>query len=228
MYFKHILISILLLITFEAGYTQSTNPYGLQIINTREDYLRNIALDNNSRLVEIDSYIPNIKLDIRYATANNFSGQAVYDQARAYARLPVVLALAAVQQELSQKGLGLKIYDAYRPYSVTLKFFEIADDKDFVASPKTGSRHNRGCAIDLTLINLRTGKELKMPTPYDSFAPEAAAEFSAVRKRLKTNRSRLINVMTKHGFKVLASEWWHFDFNGWKEFDLMDIPFKEL
>lgn len=228
MYLKQILISVLLLIAFKSGYTQSVNQYGLQIITNREDYIRNIAIDSNTRLVEVNSYIPNIKLDIRYATSNNFAGQAVYEQARAYARLPVVLALAAVQQELNQKGLGLKIYDAYRPYSVTLKFFEIAADKDFVASPKTGSRHNRGCAIDLTLINLRTGKELKMPTPYDSFSPEAAADYSAVRKRVKANRSTLIDVMTRYGFKVLANEWWHFDYNGWKEFDLMDIPFKEI
>ena len=227
MYYKHVLIFILLLIV-RPGFTQTTNQYGLQIIDTKADYLKNIVLDSNARLVEIESFIPNIKLDIRYATTNNFSGQAVYEQARAFARLPVVLALVAVQTELNTMGLGLKIYDAYRPYSVTVKFFEVAKDKDFVASPKTGSRHNRGCAVDVTLINLRTGKELKMPTPYDSFAPEAAADFMSVRKKRRKNRAILIDVMSKYQFKVLNNERWHFDFNGWEAFDLMDIPFKKL
>ena len=227
MHYKYVLIFILFLIV-KPGFTQTTNQYGLQIIDNKADYSRNITLDSNARLVEIEKYIPNIKLDIRYASTNNFSGQAVYEQARAFARLPVVLALAGVQKELKAMGLGLKIYDAYRPYSVTVKFFEVAKDKDFVASPKTGSRHNRGCAVDVTLINLKTGKELKMPTPFDSFAPEAAADFQDVRRKLKNNRAILIDVMSKYEFKVLDNEWWHFDFNGWKAFDLMDIPFKKL
>lgn len=228
MFFKQILISLSLLIACRSGYAQTTNQYGLQIIDSRAEYLTGIAVDSNTRLVEINKFIPNIKLDIRYATAHNFTGRAVYDEAKAYGRLPVVLALRSVQKELNEKGLGLKIYDAYRPYSVTVKFFEIAEDKNFVASPKTGSRHNRGCAIDLTLIKMRNGKELRMATPYDSFAPEASAGFDDLSKRKKANREILIKVMEKHGFNVLHNEWWHFDFTNWKEFDLMDIPFKQL
>lgn len=227
MHYKYILIFILLLVV-KPAFTQTMNQHGLQIIDEKADYLKNVALDSNTRLVEIKNYIPNINLDIKYATADNFSGQAVYEQARAFARLPVVLALVGVQAELNKMGLGLKIYDAYRPYSVTVKFFEVAKDKDFVASPKTGSRHNRACAVDVTLINLRTGKELKMPTPYDSFAPEAAANFKSIRKKRRNNRAILIEVMSKYQFKVLENEWWHFDFNGWKAYDLMDIPFKEI
>jgi D-alanyl-D-alanine dipeptidase len=152
----------------------------------------------------------------------------VYDEARAFARIPVVLALKSAQKELNKQGLGLKIYDAYRPYSVTVKFFEIAADKNFVASPKTGSRHNRGCAIDLTLVNMRTGKELKMPTPFDSFAPEASPGFNDLPKKVKRNRDLLKHVMERNGFTVLHNEWWHFDFNTWKDYNLMDIPFKQL
>ncbi|NEU09025.1 M15 family metallopeptidase [Flavihumibacter sp. R14] len=207
---------------------QTANPGELRIVDSYADYFSGIKADSSTRLVEIIKYIPDIKLDIRYATRNNFTGQAVYTEARAFARLPVVITLAAVQQELKEKGLGLKIYDAYRPYSVTVKFFEIATDKSFVASPKTGSRHNRGCAIDMTLIKLKTGKELKMPTPYDSFAPEASAKFNDLPKRARVNRNTLIQVMEAHGFKVLNNEWWHFDFNGWKDFDLMNIPFNKL
>ena len=209
-------------------FSQTVNEYGLKVVDSQEGYMASVAADKNKRLVEIRKYIPGIKLDIRYATANNFARQAVYTEARAFARLPVVLALKSVQQELKKKGLGLKIYDAYRPYSVTEKFFEIAEDKAFVASPKTGSRHNRGCAVDLTLINLKNGKELKMPTPYDSFAPEASPDFSDLPEKVIENREILIAVMEKHGFKVLHNEWWHFDYNNWKDFDLMNIPFNKL
>ena len=209
-------------------YAQSVNRYGLNIIDKQQVYLEKVAADSNNRLVEIKRYIPDIRLDIRYATSNNFTGQAVYEEARAFARLPVVLALKSVQNELKKKGLGLKIYDAYRPYSVTVKFFEVAEDKNFVASPKTGSRHNRGCAIDLTLVNLKSGRELKMPTPYDSFAPEAAPAFTDLPQRVKTNRDLLRKVMENHGFKVLHNEWWHFDYKNWENFQLMDIPFSSL
>ena len=228
MFLRYLLILAFFLVTGPAVFGQEGNPYGLKIINESETYLQNIYTDSNARLVEINKYIPGIRLDIRYATSNNFAKQPVYSEARAFARLPVVKALKAVQEELNRKGLGLKIYDAYRPYAVTLKFFEVAENKDFVANPRTGSRHNRGCAIDLTLIKLRTGKEMRMATPYDSFAPEAAAAYDDLPKRVKRNRATLITLMEKHGFKVLANEWWHFDFNTWKEFDLMDIPFKQL
>ena len=207
---------------------QTVNQFGLSIINTPSDYQRSILLDSNNTLLEISKFIPGIKLDIRYAGTNNFSGKAVYDQARAFARAPVVKALESVQHDLNKRGLGLKIYDGYRPYSVTVKFFEIASDKNFVANPQKGSRHNRGCAIDLTLVKLRNGKEIKMPTTYDSFAPEASSNFKDLPRRVIRKRDLLIAVMTQYGFSVLDNEWWHFDFKDWKQYDLMDIPFKDL
>ena len=222
------ILALFLILYSTAGYAQKVNQFGLSIINTVKDYHQSVELDSNSKLVEIAKYIPNIKLDIRYAGTNNFSGRAVYDQARAFARLPVVKALAIVQQDLNTRGLGLKIYDAYRPYAVTVKFFEIATDKNFVANPKTGSRHNRGCALDLTIIKLKSGKELKMPTPYDSFLPEAASVFTGLPRRVIRNRDLLKELMIKHGFSILLNEWWHFDFNDWKRYDLTDIPFKDL
>ena len=228
MFLKHLLIPLLSVSCFLRAYGQAPNPYNLPIINTKPGYLKEITLDRNNQLVEIKKFIPDIKLDIRYATNNNFTKQAVYSEAQAFARLPVVLSLRNVQRQLKKKGLGLKIFDAYRPYSVTVKFYDIADDKNFVAHPKTGSRHNRGCAVDLTLINVRTGKELKMPTPYDSFSAEASADFNDLPRRIKANRDLLIKVMQDNGFKVLNNEWWHFDFEGWTEFDLIDIPFKDL
>lgn len=204
------------------------NPHGLALIGSLTEYQKTVQLDSNNRLVEIKKYIPDIQLDIRYASKNNFTGQKVYTQARAFARLPVVKALRAVQSELKKNGLGLKIYDGYRPYDVTVKFFKLASDKNFVANPKDGSRHNRGCAIDLSLIDYRTGKELQMPTPYDSFAPEAAADFKNLSPIQIKNRDTLIKAMERHGFRVLDNEWWHYDFTGWKNYSLMNLRFEDL
>jgi D-alanyl-D-alanine dipeptidase len=222
------LLLLLLVSVFSETYSQLKNPYGLEVINEYSIYKKSVELDKNKQLIEIKKHIPTIKLDIRYAGKNNFAKQAVYKQARAFARLRVVDALENVQDELKKSGYGLKIFDGYRPYSVTVKFFAIASDKTFVANPKDGSRHNRGCAIDLTLIDLRTGKELEMPTPYDSFAAEAASDFNNLPAKIIQNRKLLRDTMEKHGFRVLNNEWWHFDFIGWQNYDLIDIAFEDL
>ncbi len=222
------LLLLILLPVFTGAYAQLSNPYGLKVINEYAAYKKSVELDKNKQLIEIKKLIPDIKLEIRYAGKNNFAKQAVYKQARAFARLPVAEALKNVQNDLKKFGFGLKIFDGYRPYSVTVKFFEIASDKSFVANPKDGSRHNRGCAIDLTLIDLKTGKELKMPTPYDSFAAEAASDFKDLPANVIQNRELLRLTMEKYGFRVLNNEWWHFDFIGWKNYELMDIPFEDL
>ena len=224
---RHLIFLFFLLIA-QHGLAQNQNPFGLKVISSVHDYKKSARLDSNNTLIEINKLIPDIQLDIRYASKNNFTGQAVYNQARAFARLPVVNALEKVQQELKISGLGLRIYDAYRPYEVTVKFFKLAVDKNFVANPKDGSRHNRGCAVDLSLIDLKTGTELLMPTPYDSFAPEAASDYQKLPSKAIQNRKLLISVMEKNGFRVLANEWWHFDFIGWQKYDLMDIPFEKL
>ncbi|MHB1178919.1 MAG: M15 family metallopeptidase [Daejeonella sp.] len=224
---KKLLILFVLLIYGES-FAQKVNPYGLAVINTQAEYQKSVSGNADKQLVELKTYIPELKLDIRYATKNNFAKQVVYRQARAFARLPVVMALKKVQAELKKSGFGLKIFDGYRPYSVTVKFFNIASDKSFVANPKDGSRHNRGCAIDLTIIDLKTGKDLHMPTPYDSFAVAASAGYKDLPAGVIKNRDLLIKVMERHGFRVLDNEWWHFDFIGWKKFELMDIGFEEL
>jgi len=134
----------------------------------QKQYTADIKKHPETKLVEINKYIPGIALDIRYATTNNFTHKVMYPQARAFARLPVVMALKQVQDELKTQGLALKIYDAYRPYAITVKFYETARDTNFVADPRKGSKHNRGCAIDLSVIDLKTGKELDMPTGFDA------------------------------------------------------------
>lgn len=197
-------------------------------VANKAQYLQQVKKDPAKALVEIIKYIPGIQLDIRYATTNNFMQQRMYAQARAFTRLPVAKALKAVEAELKTKGLGLKIYDGYRPYTITEKFYQKASDKNFVANPKKGSKHNRGCAIDLSLIDLKTGKELVMPTPFDSFSPKAAAGYKELPPLEIQNRELLKSVMESHGFRVLGNEWWHFDFIGWQNFELLDVPFEQL
>ncbi len=153
----------------------------------------------------------------------------MYHTPAAFLRLPAAQALLAVEQELKPLGYGLKIYDGYRPYRVTVAFYEAWHDTNFVASPYTGSRHNRGCAVDLTLINLSTGKELTMPTPYDAFTKQAAATWTeGLSKEAIDNKLRLQDVMLKHGYFIFPSEWWHFDFAGWEDYPVTDITFEDL
>lgn len=203
------------------------NKYGLNPMKMGE-YLSSVAVNSENELVNLIDYIPEIKLDIRYAKNNNFTGKQIYRLARAYARKPVAESLKKIQADLKKQGLGLKIFDGYRPYSATVMFYETYHDTTYVASPYKGSRHNRGCALDLTVIDLKTGEELKMPTEYDSFKKEAWPSTPVSDPVIRSNRKTLIDAMEKHGFKVNSSEWWHFDFIGWQKFAVMDIDFEEL
>lgn len=204
------------------------NPYGLKVISDYKSYKADFKRNPNNELIDIKKAIPSIVLDIRYATKNNFMQQVMYKQARAFARKPVVEQLKKIQSILKKKGYGLKIFDAYRPYEITLAFWEKASDKNFVANPAKGSKHNRGCAVDLTIIDLKTGKDVPMPTPYDSFEAAAAPHYDKLPAEIIANRDFLIATMQSNGFKVIYNEWWHFDFNGWQNYDLMDIAFEEL
>jgi D-alanyl-D-alanine dipeptidase len=203
------------------------NKYGLSTMRL-EEYKNSMVSNPENELVNLEKFIPGLKLEIRYATTNNFTGQQIYRLARAYARKPVAEALKKIQSDLKQQGLALKIFDGYRPYSATVMFYETYHDTTYVASPYKGSRHNRGCALDLTIIDLKTGKELLMPTEYDSFQKEAWPTTPVSDPVIRKNRKTLIDAMEKHGFKVNASEWWHFDFIGWQKFAVMDIDFEEL
>ncbi|MGC1242248.1 MAG: M15 family metallopeptidase [Chryseosolibacter sp.] len=191
-------------------------------------YVKSLKEHPEKELVDLGKYIPGIVLDIRYATTNNFTGERIYDQAKAYARKPVAESLIKIQEELKLQGLGVKIFDAYRPYRATVKFYEVYGDTTYVASPFRGSRHNRGCALDLTLIDLKSGKELRMPTEYDSFSRQAWPSTPVADAEVRKNRHLLITIMEKHGFRVNSSEWWHYDFRGWKNFEVLDIDFAAL
>lgn len=203
----------------------STNQYGLEVISRTEHYAKAARREPVMRLVPVENFVPGVVLEIRYATEENFMKQKLYPRPAAYLRLPAALALRRVQEDLAERGLGLKVWDAYRPYHVTEAMWEPYKDPDFVADPAKGSRHNRGAAVDVTLVDLSSGEEIAMPTPYDEFSPRAAADFGGLAPEVLENRRVLIEAMEKHGFRVLASEWWHFDYQGWEMFPLMDLSF---
>jgi D-alanyl-D-alanine dipeptidase len=202
-----------------------TNPYGLKVLD-RPAYESSVRADADNELVDLQS--AGFPLDIRYATADNFMKKPLYPVAKAFLRAPAAQALRAAEAELATRGLGLKIFDGYRPYSVTVAMWEPIRNPDFVADPAKGSRHNRGAAVDLTLIDLKTGAELAMPTPYDDFTPRAAHAFEDLAEEVKANRALLRDVMSRHGFEPLPSEWWHYDFRGWERFELLDVPLERL
>ncbi len=206
----------------------SQTKYGIDPVKVLQ-YKASIKSNPEKELVDLEKFIPGIVLDIRYATKNNFTKEKVYNLAKAYARKPVAEALKRAQTDFKKLGYGIKIYDAYRPYSATVKFYELMKgDTTYVANPYKGSRHNRGCAIDMNLVDLKTGKELKMPTSYDAMQKESWPTTPVIDPVVRTNRDKLISVMESNGFKVYMTEWWHFDFIGWEKFEVMGIDFEEL
>ena len=226
-------LHFIIFVFFLSSYNNSTNgnsnnPYGLNLIDKIESYKQSISKNADMELVDLEKLIPGIKLDIRYATKNNFTGEIIYTIAKAFARKPVALALKKVQDSLAFHNLGLRIYDAYRPYSATLKFYEVYPDTNFVANPKYGSRHNRGCAIDLTLIDLNTNLEIPMPSEFDDFSEKAHPDYTDLTPEVIENRTFLFNIMYQFGFTHYPTEWWHFDFSGWENYPLMDLSFEEL
>ncbi|WP_293332308.1 M15 family metallopeptidase [Microcoleus sp. CAWBG58] len=184
-------------------------------------------LPNWARLVDIRTVNRNIRLDIRYATTNNFLKRKLYSTAKCALRSSVAQKLGKVQTDLEKIGLGLKVYDCYRPFSVTKQMWEFLPDPNYVANPARGSRHNRGAAVDLTLVD-RTGKELEMPTPYDDFTKKAHRDYKGGTAQSRKNRQILEDAMKKQGFIGITTEWWHFDSEDWQKFAILDISLTEI
>lgn len=221
-----IVFATLLLCGANAVYLSAQQPEGL--VSSTTVYLEQVEEDGRMLLVDLRDYLPGAIFDMRYVDTNNFTGEVVYDTNLAYIRKPVAEALVGVQQELEGMGLTLKIFDAYRPYSATVKFYELIRDSNYVALPKYGSRHNRGCAVDLTLVEKSSGKELDMGTPFDDFTEKAGHLYEDLEDGPFMNRRYLRELMTRNGFALYEHEWWHYDFSGWEEFPLMNIDLKEL
>lgn len=184
----------------------------------------------NPDLVELVRLDATIKLDVRYATKKNFLGKAVYSQARAFLQRPAAEALVRVNQALRKQGYGLVVFDGYRPWSVTKVFWDVtpADKKIFVADPSKGSRHNRGCAVDLSLFDLKTGVEVKMPSEYDEMTERAHVNYECAPAEAKRLRELLRSTMGAEGFSVYEPEWWHYDYKDWKEYPILNVKFSDL
>jgi D-alanyl-D-alanine dipeptidase len=181
-------------------------------------------------LVELIKIDPTIRLDIRYATSDNFLSTPMYSQARAFMQRPAAEALARVNQKLHAQGYGLLIHDAYRPWYVTKMFWDATpeDKKVFVADPAVGSKHNRGCAVDLNMYDSNTGKEVAMPSVYDEMTPRAFADYPGGSTEERQHRAILRRAMESEGFQIYPQEWWHFDYKDWKEYPIMNVRFEEL
>jgi N-acyl-D-amino-acid deacylase len=181
-------------------------------------------------LVELAPRDPSIHLDIRYATSDDFLGTPVYSQARAFLQRPAAEAVLRVQQKLKPLGYGLLIHDAYRPWYVTKIFWDATppEGKIFVADPAQGSRHNRGCAVDLTLYDLATGKPIDMSGTYDEMSLRSFPDYPGGTSLQRWHRNLLRRAMESEGFTVHESEWWHFDYKDWREYPILNVPFEKL
>lgn len=183
-------------------------------------------------LVELVTLDPAIRLDVQYATAHNFLGMPLYTSARAFLQRPAAQALLRAHRALAAKGFGLLVYDGYRPWRATKFMWDHARPEwrsgGYVADPAKGSRHNRGCAVDLTMYDLATGKPVEMPTPYDDFRPQAHAHAPNVTARAKANRTLLQKVMLAEGFLILDEEWWHFDYKDYRHYGILDVDFNDV
>jgi D-alanyl-D-alanine dipeptidase len=180
--------------------------------------------------VELVKLDPAIRLDIRYASSNNFLGTAVYTQARAFLQRPAAEALVRAQHELEASGYGLIIHDGYRPWYITKIFWDATPraQKIFVANPAKGSKHNRGCAVDLSLYDLKTGEEVAMPSGYDEMTKRAYAYYAGGTADERARRLLLRRVMVKQHFGVNPTEWWHFDYVDWKQYPILNTKFEDL
>jgi D-alanyl-D-alanine dipeptidase len=234
----HFRLCVLLLVLLQLGFAQEVS-FRITPLHPVED-LRADALKAQPPpelgtflkpdLVELVKLDPTIELDIRYATTNNFLGTPVYTRARAFLQRPAAAALLRAHRELHAQGYGLIIHDGYRPWYVTKMFWDATPDdkKIFVADPAAGSKHNRGCAVDLSLYDLKTGKEVKMPSGYDEMTDSAFADYSGGTPEERARRALLRQAMEKRGFQVNPKEWWHFDYKDWKQYPILNVKFEDI
>lgn len=198
------------------------------LVSSKAALTESIAADSCKRLLLLQDIIPGIVIDMPYATTHNITKAVLYRHPKAYLRVLPAYALRDVQEELQKKGLGLKIYDAYRPFAATCKIWRAVPDKRYVANPRKGSNHNRGLALDLTIIDRKTGRELDMGTPFDSFTDTAHHGFTCLPPQVIANRKLLKSTMRKHGFGHVPDEWWHYQWRNDRNYEVMDLDFDML
>jgi len=233
---QHTNISLSKLLIFFVLSTQANaqyeqpGKYGISAIHSLDQYRETVKLDDSKKMTDLQLNIPLLVLDLRYASTNNFMQRAMYPLTtnHTFMRKPAAAALLSVELDLNTMGYGLKIYDAYRPYSVTEKFWELVHDDRYVADPRKGSGHNRGIAVDLTIIDLKSKQELKMPTGFDNFTDSAHHDFMNLSEEVLKNRKLLKEMMERHGFLAFATEWWHYSLPQPEKYEVMDLSFEAL
>lgn len=226
---KKIGLFFTIIFVFVNGMAQNV-PSGLNVITDFKTYRNSVSINPSLEMIELQHIIPTIKYELHYATKNNFTKVRLYPRSlkKTYLRKKPAYALTDAAVELATMGIGFKVWDAYRPYSVTQKFWTLIHDERYVANPAKGSGHNKGIAIDLTLIDLNTGKELNMPTKFDDFSEKAHHGFKDIDAEQLKNRELLKNTMEKHGFLKLQTEWWHYYWPNGNEYDVLDLSFTKL
>ena len=200
------------------------------VVSAQEGPPKDPKATRTADLVELVKLDPTIKLDIRYAGSNNFLGKPVYKEARAFLQRPAAEALLAAHKDLARAGYGLMIHDGYRPWAITKLFWDMTTgfQREFVADPKTGSKHNRGCAVDLTMYDLATGTVVEMPGGYDEMTPRSYPDYPGGPPEARAKRDLLRKAMESHGFTVESNEWWHFNVRDWPLYPILDIAFGEI
>lgn len=231
----HLIRNLLLLLFFflnaDYSFSQSNvyNKNGLLIVKDANFFKSQTQSEKQLKMVDLKNKIPSLIFDLKYATVDNFMQEKLYPViSTTYLRKSAADALSKVAAYLKESGLGIKIWDAYRPYSVTERMWEKIKDPRYVADPAQGSGHNRGISVDLTLIDLKTKKELTMPTGFDNFTDTAHSDFILLSEPILKNRAVLKNAMEKFGFIQLETEWWHFYLPNSAKYDVLDFSFEEL
>jgi D-alanyl-D-alanine dipeptidase len=226
---------ILLILLFKTLFilslkSQTEVPKSLKIISNEDSLNMMTTLDPKLEMVELKQLVPNIKYDLAYARKSNFTKHRLYPKKlkSTYLRKEPAVALSKIAEELAEKGLGIVVWDAYRPYAVTERFWKLIHDERYVANPAKGSGHNRGIAIDMTLYELSSGKLIDMPTGFDDFSETAHHGYPQISDIKLKNREFLKDVMEKNGFIKFETEWWHYSWPSPSTYDVLNIPFARL
>lgn len=191
-------------------------------------YLRQIEENPNNELVDLANFVSDLNFDIQFATKDNATGEQLYSIKKAFARRPVAVSLRIIQEALNRRGLGLLIFDAYRPYADAIKIGDLMKNSESDGFLENNIKHSRGGSVDVSLISLTTGEEIQMPSGYFQNMEATQTDYSDLPDNVIANREILVEVMQQHGFRVSPKQWWHYDFMGWQAFDLMNVSFEEL
>lgn len=211
-----------------ATYNLPKSKYGLPVVNDVSVYRKIVATDPDNELVDMRQLLPDAQFDVTYAKTTNFLKRKLYPTADVFMRKPAALAIRQAHENLKKQGFGLLLFDGYRPYAITVLFYEEHGDTTFVADPRKGSKHNRGMAIDLTLFDRKTGKRLSMPSDYDESTPRAYHNYMDSDSASLAHRAILKREMERVGFSIFPWEWWHYDFRGWESCFTYDVSFKAI